>query len=593
MSDFAIRTRNLTKVYRLYAKTYYRFLDMFGLLRKKDGAFTEHAALDNINLEIKRGEKVAIIGRNGAGKSTFLKLVSNVIAATSGQIEVKGEVHALLEIGTGFHPDFTGRENVYSYLAHLGLTGGNADRKVEEVIEYAELEEYIDQPMKTYSTGMGVRLMFATSTAITPDILVLDEVLGVGDAYFAQKSFKKMEEMAKGAGTTLLLVTHDVYSAIKLCERVIWVDRGRILMDGNGKEVSKAYEDSIRQQEEQRLRKKKLESLKRIKKQKADEAFERVLIEIQSKDNKPQQCPVYFSRIALLRKGDVVSSLPLGPEAFDSIGSAHLQKDIGCWGDMVEWEGRLARPILNYGSSFHKVAGVLTIQKQVFESNLDEFQLAIDYWSEQSCNLIVRAFYKDKEYNLGFLPQKQKEWIEHIVSVGEHFSEKVCTDPPSNVNKTGIQGTGMVRITDIKLVNSKSLETHHLKHGEPVSVLIDYRIMQRDLQENAQVLVAFHRDGIQDVCRVITRDLFFDGVERRCATIRLCLLKMRLGTGRYTLTVMIAREGYYDEEQTNFFSINPGVYCCASKVLEFEVTGGGMVAAGTAVVFDGRWDIVD
>ena len=219
MTDVAIRATNLAKIYRLYSKPAYRFLDMFGLLRERPGAFTEHAALDGVNLEIRRGEKVAIIGRNGAGKSTFLKLVTNVIQPTAGTLEVKGDVHALLQIGTGFHPDFTGRQNVYAYLAQLGVTGADADRRCADAIAFAELEEYIDQPVKTYSTGMGMRLMFSTSTAITPDLLVLDEVLGVGDAYFAQKSYDRMRELCDRNGATLLLVTHDIYSAVRMCNR--------------------------------------------------------------------------------------------------------------------------------------------------------------------------------------------------------------------------------------------------------------------------------------------------------------------------------------------------------------------------------------
>src|SRR5439155_5038450 len=230
---------------------------MFGLLRETPGAYTEHTALDGIDLEIRRGEKVAIIGRNGAGKSTFLKLVTNVIQPTSGSLRVVGDVHALLQIGTGFHPDFTGRENVRAYLAQLGITGAEAARRSEDAIAFAELEEYIDQPVKVYSTGMAMRLMFAASTAITPDLLVLDEVLGVGDAYFAQKSYERMREMCERNGSTLLLVTHDIYAATRMCDRVIWLERGAVAMDGGASEVVKAYAESIRAQEEHRLRLKK------------------------------------------------------------------------------------------------------------------------------------------------------------------------------------------------------------------------------------------------------------------------------------------------------------------------------------------------
>jgi lipopolysaccharide transport system ATP-binding protein len=210
MTDLVIQAKNLKKIYRLYAGPGYRFLDMFGMLGKRPNAYTEHAALDGVDLDIRRGEKVAIIGRNGAGKSTLLKLITRVIEPTSGRLDVKGHAHALLQIGTGFHPDFTGRQNVYAYLAQLGVAGAEADQKYEEIVDFAELEEYIDQPVKTYSTGMGVRLMFSAATAIAPELLVLDEILGVGDAYFAAKSYQRMRDLCDRDGTTLLFVTHDV-----------------------------------------------------------------------------------------------------------------------------------------------------------------------------------------------------------------------------------------------------------------------------------------------------------------------------------------------------------------------------------------------
>jgi lipopolysaccharide transport system ATP-binding protein len=292
MADVVIRAVDLTKVYRLYAKPAYRFLDMFGLLGNRQNAFTEHTALGGINLEIKRGEKVAIIGRNGAGKSTFLKLVTRVIQPTAGSLDVSGDVHALLQIGTGFHPDFTGRENVRAYLAQLGLTGAEAARRCDDAIAFAELEEYIDQPVKVYSTGMAMRLMFAASTAITPDLLVLDEVLGVGDAYFAQKSYERMRELCDRNGSTLLLVTHDIYSATRMCNRVIWLERGSVAMDGGAAEVVKAYAESIRTQEEHRLRLKKQSQLAAAAADAGSPDGEvPLLVEIQASSGQLQPCP--------------------------------------------------------------------------------------------------------------------------------------------------------------------------------------------------------------------------------------------------------------------------------------------------------------
>ena len=260
---WAIRARDVRKVYRLYASRRDRVLDMLGLLGRAR-AGREVAALDGVSLEIARGEKVAVIGRNGAGKSTLLKLVSGVTQPTSGTLDVSGAVHALLQIGSGFHPDFTGRQNVYAYFAQLGITAAEAERRLAEVVDFAELAEYIDQPVATYSTGMAVRLMFSASTAIVPDLLLLDEVLGVGDAYFAHKSFERISALCARQGTTLLLVTHDLYSAARVCNRIVWLDRGRVLLDGDASFVVKAYEESIRHQEEARLRDEKQRRLRAL-----------------------------------------------------------------------------------------------------------------------------------------------------------------------------------------------------------------------------------------------------------------------------------------------------------------------------------------
>src|SRR6266566_1506716 len=220
----AIRVFGVTKRYRLYQKPVYRLLDLFGLCPATREFYSEHVALKDVDLSIRRGEKVAIIGRNGAGKSTLLKIITGLVRPTAGTAETFGQVSNLLQIGSGFHPDFTGRQNVYATLAHQGITGQAAHRVFDEILSFAEVEEYIDQPMKTYSTGMCSRLMFASSVIVKPEILIVDEILGVGDAYFAHKSFERMRQLCSSGQTTLMLVTHDVYSALNLCDRFIWID---------------------------------------------------------------------------------------------------------------------------------------------------------------------------------------------------------------------------------------------------------------------------------------------------------------------------------------------------------------------------------
>jgi ABC-type polysaccharide/polyol phosphate transport system ATPase subunit len=592
MNDVVIRARDVRKVYRLYAGAGYRFLDMFGMLGSRPGAYTEHAALDGISLEIRRGEKVAFIGRNGAGKSTLLKLFTKVIEPTSGSLEVKGKAHALLQIGSGFHPDFTGRENVYAYLAQLGVAGREADRKYAEIVEFAELEEYIGQPVKTYSSGMAVRLMFSTSTAITPDLLVLDEILGVGDAYFANKSYMRIRELCEREQTTLLLVSHDIYSAVKLCDRLIWIDQGRILLDGDGPMVVTAYEDSVRKQEEQRLRRRKQERLKALDEGPlgsgaASPARRHLLIEIQARHNRPQPCPVYFSRLSLMLGEEVVADLPGGDVSVATVDS-HFELEGTCWGEPIVWQDRPSRPLLNYGSSFHKGVGVFAVNPDV---NVQDCHVALDYWSDEPCDLVLRCFVDSTTLDLGALPPAIGAWAHHQAPLRPDAGG--IADAAAGVSLTGRQGTGAIAVRDVRTIDAKGDDTHLFRHEEPFTLLIGYTINQPGLAERAQVLIAFHRDGVVDTCRIWTRELTFDAARRPRGSIRLYLPRLYLADGTYTITIMIAQEGYYDRQQTKYFSLNPEVYTCLSRVVEIVISGGRIVGSGTGVVGDGDWELLD
>lgn len=588
MSNTVIRAVGLSKIYRLYAKPAYRFLDVFGLLRDRPGAFTEHAALDRVDLEIRRGEKVAIIGRNGAGKSTFLKLVTHVIEPTAGKLDVNGDVHALLQIGTGFHPDFTGRQNVYAYLAQLGVTGADADRRCADAIAFAELEEYIDQPVKTYSTGMAMRLMFSASTAISPDLLVLDEVLGVGDAYFAQKSYERMRELCERNDATLLLVTHDVYSAVRMCERVVWFDRGRVLMDGDGAAVVKAYEDSIRQQEEHRLRLKKQQNLRELASAAASaRGIEHVLLEIASSDGRPQPGPVYLADVALVAGGERVASWPMDDNAFDPGRGDHLEREGSNWGEIVTWRGRTCRPLLNYGGPFHKVAGVFAVPAEIANTT-GGLSCSLAYASPRPCDVTVRMFAGGRELPLGRIVADSADWQTFVAAAG---SIATPADGERPVNVSGAHGTGAVVVTGARFVNDEGREAHVLEHGRRARLEIDYSIAQPDLSERCQVVVAVHKDGVEDVCRFITRDLSFDADAAPRGTIRLTIPHLTLTDGTYAVTIMIAREGYYDAHQPVFYSINPSVYCCVSRLFDVAVVGSGLIGSGTRHVLDAEWSL--
>jgi len=206
----------------------------------------EFWALRNINFEVNEGDRVGIIGRNGAGKTTILKLLSRITEPTEGKISIKGRIASLLEVGTGFHPELTGRENIYLNGAILGMGKSEIKRKFDEIVEFADIEKFLDTPVKRYSSGMYVRLAFAVAAHLEPEILVIDEVLAVGDAQFQKKSLGKMEDISKEEGRTILFVSHNMGAVEQLCSRAILLDNGRIIMnDSVSKVVSKYLQDSM------------------------------------------------------------------------------------------------------------------------------------------------------------------------------------------------------------------------------------------------------------------------------------------------------------------------------------------------------------
>ena len=196
--------------------------------------------LNDINVQIKKGETVALIGVNGSGKSTLLKLMTKIIYPNEGEIEVNGKLTSMLELGAGFHPDFSGMENIYFNASIFGLSKKEIDNRLDQIIEFSELKDYIDNPVRTYSSGMYMRLAFSIAINVDADILLIDEILSVGDRHFQEKCFKKMQEL-KNEGKTIVLVTHDLGSAKSLCDRTIWLSNGRVRLDGKSEEVLDEY----------------------------------------------------------------------------------------------------------------------------------------------------------------------------------------------------------------------------------------------------------------------------------------------------------------------------------------------------------------
>lgn len=241
--DPAISLADVSKRYKLYRRRSARLLDFLGIMPGHvEKQYDEFWALRDVSLEIERGATVGVIGRNGAGKSTLLKLLAGTTAPTQGAIRCQGRVSALLELGTGFHPDLTGHENIYAGGLYLGLDRRATDRLYEQIVAFADLGEFLHQPVRTYSSGMYLRLGFAVATCLPADIQVIDEVLGVGDLNFFGKCLKRFRQL-QAQGRTTVLVSHDHATVLRLCSRCIWIDQGRIVADGTPLEVIAAYND--------------------------------------------------------------------------------------------------------------------------------------------------------------------------------------------------------------------------------------------------------------------------------------------------------------------------------------------------------------
>jgi lipopolysaccharide transport system ATP-binding protein len=249
--DIVISLKNVYKSYKLFVSKTDRMKEALDPFKRK--YHKEFYALKDLNLEVKRGEILGIVGMNGSGKSTLLKLISGIIPQTSGSVSVKGQIVPLLELGSGFNPEFSGMENIYFYNTIMGYNRKATDAMLEQIIGFAEIGDFIYQPLKTYSSGMRARLAFAVAVNIDPDILILDEVLSVGDELFRRKSFAKIEEFFR-AGKTILFVSHSAQSVRQLCSRAIFLYNGTIVLDDSPKNVTMNYTKFLFSSPEQRQR---------------------------------------------------------------------------------------------------------------------------------------------------------------------------------------------------------------------------------------------------------------------------------------------------------------------------------------------------
>lgn len=283
MAEVAISVNNVSKMYKLYDNPMDRLKESLGLSRKKK--YKEHYALNDVSFQVRKGETVGIIGTNGSGKSTILKIITGVLNPTQGQVVVDGRISALLELGAGFNGEYSGIENVYLNGTMIGFSKEEIDTKLQDILDFADIGDFVYQPVKTYSSGMFVRLAFAVAINIDPEILIVDEALSVGDVFFQAKCYRKFEEF-KEMGKTILFVSHDLSSIGKYCDRVVLLNKGKKLAEGDAKEMVNLYRRVLVNQYEEPEEIQEEESTNSISEQEKEEKREE---KVEKVFNQPQQ----------------------------------------------------------------------------------------------------------------------------------------------------------------------------------------------------------------------------------------------------------------------------------------------------------------
>jgi lipopolysaccharide transport system ATP-binding protein len=535
---------NVGKAYKVFGSPFGILLDAAGLTRLT--SYREFWAIRGFDLELYRGQRIGLIGRNGAGKSTLLKLVTQNFRPTEGDVEVNGEVHALFEAAGGLHPEFSGYENIRGSLEALGLDAAAIRDAEREIADFTELGRFLEQPFKTYSLGMQSRLSFAIATQIEPDILIVDEVLGAGDAYFFGKAVARMRRLVE-SGAAVLIVSHALDQVVRFCEETIWLDRGRVVMRGPSTEVVKAYEKFIRELEDRRLRARNRKSLQLF------DAFEREGFTDELELHVTGDCDL--GRITLLRDGEPEDELVVGAaQDSDDSQSSYVALEQGGWGAPQQDGHGFYRP-LDVGAEATAVFALWFFYPQ----------------SHYSVELAYRSRGGGVQVRLGrgatTLADEElgpaDDWCTERIHVAG-ASATVGDAATAGLSRwPGAHGLLMDRV---RMVDAGGQERALFRVGHRVSVVVDAVAEAAGRFSLIPAALIFRADGII-VTRHVGDELELDLDEGDRIEARLDLGPLQLGNGTYLLSV-----GLYKELDVNN-TLSSEIYDYFDRSFEFTVAG--------------------
>jgi lipopolysaccharide transport system ATP-binding protein len=528
----AIEVNNVGKMYELFSNPLHKVLNVFGIDKI---LFFENRnkqifwALRGIKLNITKGSKVGIIGSNGAGKSTLLKIITGNVEPTEGTVDIKGRIQALMELGTGFHPEFTGRQNIRASLAYQGINQDKIVLLEQDIIEFSELENFIDQPVKTYSAGMYARLAFSTATAIDPDILIIDEILGVGDAYFINRCTERMKKLTE-SGTTLLLVSHSMGQVLQFCDRAIWIDRGRIVQDDSSMEVVKAYERYNRVIENRRLVAKNIKaSNSQYKNHELESYSDSFLLRLVCKDN---QYPFKVKFIRLWQNGELFDEILVGePQDANYVGhSSYLMMDSQSW-SIPQQEQKVNFRSLLANDSHKQVYGAAIFHLYLYEPETN-YELELCYTYNGIGTALLEVFNGQEYFQIAEIIPSVQDWNTLLVKIpvlreaGE--MEKLKNSWP---------GTGELRISKVSLL-SDDKELAVFSVGQCLNVKITVESQYDGQYPITFCVVIFRNDGIRVSCH-LSEEKIFQMLAHQKIDACLSFPSLKLGDGIYCLSLAI------------------------------------------------------
>lgn len=575
----AVEVKSLGKMYKLYKNPNDKIKDVFGLNLFKKDYYREFWALRDINIKINKGERVGFIGHNGAGKSTLLKIITGNYAPTEGEVYVNGKIQALLEMGTGFHPDFTGRQNIRASLAYQGLPNSEINRLEEEIIDFTELGDYIEQPVRTYSAGMYSRLAFATSSAVVPELMIIDEILGAGDAYFNGKCVERMRRLTGEKGVTVLFVSHDLQSVQNLCDRVIWIDKGRIRYDGETLTGIKLYTQSVRENEELRL---KIRDMKISRKQamvmdRMSDLFESRLVRLSYPDINSKELTKIYS-ISVYANGKKIDGIDVGgPMDNDLNAKCHIIDEPGvtCWSKGSKDSQGFYRVYDNSKGSDKNAPIYIMYSKAYCDARIEisvKYETKAETVSVELFDNIRREYIPCEEFGCGsgevtFIIEEQKQAEDSDQAEQAEQEEQEQHDIAGTIEpgagSIDVLSTEDAEFIKVALKNKDGIEKNVFPFYDAVKECAFKVRFNKNIRELtiSFLVYSIRGDLVISTCQKIVFDKYSEVME-----FVYTFPEMKIGPGEYNISI-----GLYDELDVGDNSIEQKFLALFDRALSFKI----------------------